>query len=171
MDPPITPLVVFIAHESTATGSQIVAEEWLLSSLKYVAEEHEENYSTIGWQAPIFLPFVHGANDPWVPGARHTKFMMTDVVARVKSLQSPVMLVVSGWSGITTCPLMWHKIFSWSSDAGIPVQVRIYAENPRRFFGMNPQQVRQVLRGDTAPGEEVALEGSTELFIRNFKRL
>lgn len=85
-------------------------------------------FLTVRWQDPVFFPFVHGANEPWCPGARQTIFMMTDVVARAKSLGLPIMLAVSGWSDITTCPLMWNKIFGWFTDANIPVQARVYAD-------------------------------------------
>lgn len=40
MESPVTPLVVFMARESTAPGSRIEVEEWLMSSLKHVPEEH-----------------------------------------------------------------------------------------------------------------------------------
>lgn len=49
------------------------------------------------------------------------------------------------------------------------VKIRVFADKPRRFFNVNPQQVRGVLRGDITPGEDgVELEDSTKQYIDNF---
>lgn len=66
---------------------------------------------------------------------------------------------------------MWDKIFGWFEDADVPVQVRVYADDPRPFFDVNPYQVRGVLRGDVTPGDSIKLDDSTEKFICNLKRL
>ncbi|KAJ6138214.1 hypothetical protein N7471_004700 [Penicillium samsonianum] len=165
----ISPLVVFVARESAATGStRAEFTEWLLESLQYVSSQHAASYDTIGWQLPKFFAFIHGANEPWCPRARHTTWML-DLVTEAKSLDCPVIIVLSGWSGLTTCPLVFDKIFGWFEDAGVPVKVRVFADRPRRFFDVNPQQVRGVLRGDITPSEDgVELEDSTPLYIDNF---
>ncbi|KAJ5514326.1 hypothetical protein N7463_003878 [Penicillium fimorum] len=131
MASPISPLVVFIARESAATGcSRSEFKEWLLDSLQYVADQHTKSYNTVGWQLPKFFPFIHGGNEPWCPRATHTAYMLS-VVAEAKTLGCPLILVLSGWSGLATCPLMHDKIFNWFEDAGMPVKVRVFADMPR----------------------------------------
>ncbi|KAJ5384766.1 hypothetical protein N7517_002677 [Penicillium concentricum] len=111
-----------------------------------------ETISADIWQQGKFFAFIHGPNEAWCPRARHTMYMM-DLVAEATSLSCPVLLIISGWSGLTNCPLMCGKIFGWFGDAGAPVMVRVYADTPRRFFDVDPQQVKAVLRGDITPGE------------------
>lgn len=69
---------------------------------------------------------------------------MLSLMEEAKSLGCEVILVLSGWSGLPTCPLVYDKIFGWFVDAGIPIKVGIYVDRLRRFFDTNPAQVRGV---------------------------
>jgi hypothetical protein len=63
---------------------------------------------------------------------------MLDVVAEAKALNCQVILVQAGWSGLTTCPLVYDKIFRWFEEAEVVVYVRVFSDEPRRFFDVNP---------------------------------
>ena len=110
MATPITPLVVYVARESSAAGSRAEFIEWLHESQEYVESQHNTMYDTIEWQPPRFFAFIHGGNEPWFPRANHKAYMV-NLVAEATTIGCPVILVLSGWSGLTTCPLVWDKIF------------------------------------------------------------
>jgi hypothetical protein len=98
------------------------------------------------------------------------KFIEEDVIADAQRTQSPVILIISGWNGLTTNFLTFDRIFARFEAAGVDVRLRIYAETPRQWFDVNPQQVRAVHDSTINLDEEnhVELEDSTELFIEKF---
>jgi hypothetical protein len=94
---------------------------------------------------------------------------MMNVVAEVKNVNSHVILVQAGWSGLTTCPLVYDKIFRRFEEAEVTVQVHVFSGEPSQFFEVNPQQVRSVLLGNSTLDD--TLEGSIKLFIEHFYAL
>ncbi|KAJ5426363.1 hypothetical protein N7465_001433 [Penicillium sp. CMV-2018d] len=137
MATPVTPLVVYIARESSGAG-QRRAEifQFLLESLHYIQSQHNTTYDSDGWQPPMFFTYIYPANNIWVSQANHTLFMF-EVIAEAQQKGCSLILVLSGWAGLTTSPVMLDHILRWFDDAGVVVHIRVFAEVSRHFFDIN----------------------------------
>ncbi|OQD73245.1 hypothetical protein PENDEC_c016G02687 [Penicillium decumbens] len=148
------PLLVFVGRISILPEPLVNrALARLHESLEFVEREHHASH----------------ANDGWRPASTPMQFI-EEIIADAQCAQSPVILVISGWTGLTTNFLTFDKIFARFESAGVDVQLRIYAGNPRQWFDVNPQQVRAVHDRtiDLEEDDDVELDDSTELFIENF---
>lgn len=164
------PLLVFVGRISILPeplANRALAR--LHESLEFVEREHHASHDTRGCRPSRFLALMSGANDGWRPASTPMQFI-EEIIADTQCAQSPVILVISGWSGLTTNFLTFDRIFTRFESAGVDVQLRIYAGNPRQWFDVNPQQVRAVHDRtiDLEEDDDVELDDSTELFIENF---
>lgn len=86
---------------------------------------------------------------------------------------SDVLLVLSGWDGLTTNQSSFLDIFYdlRQPDKTPNVAIRVYGEDPNYtpgFFDMDPDQVCAVIRHEIDPTEDGAiLFGSTRRFLEN----
>lgn len=161
----IRPLLVFVARVGSVIGSVQGELDRLQESLDFLEEEHRVMSDTRGCREPHFFPFYHGANKPWRPDGRPMRFF-AELVAEAQRLQTPVTLVVSGWLGLTTNSFVFDDLVGMFEKAGVDFKLRIYADEPRRFYDVNPQQARTALRGEY--DRDVELEDSTWLFVEKF---
>ncbi|OQD67457.1 hypothetical protein PENPOL_c003G08804 [Penicillium polonicum] len=105
-------------------------------SLHYIQSQHNTTYDSDGWQPPMFFTYIYPANNIWVSQANHTLFMF-EVIAEAQQKGCPVILVVSGWAGLTKSPVMLDHILRWFDGAGVVVHIRVFAEVSRHFFDIN----------------------------------
>ncbi|KAJ5637016.1 hypothetical protein N7490_006895 [Penicillium lividum] len=117
--------------------------EELLESLYPVKKHHGILYpSPVDLDDPRnliihFFTFIHGANEPWGNSTTHAQYIAS-TVEDAKALSCSVVLVLAGWSGMTTCALVFDRIVGQFQGAEIPLHIRVYAGDPRQFYEVNP---------------------------------
>lgn len=67
---------------------------------------------------------------------------IVELIAEAQRLRAPVILILSGWNGLTTNYYVFDQLVSMFKDAGVRFKTRCYAENPREWFDVSPQQAR-----------------------------
>lgn len=163
-----TSILVFIARASGSSGPVINKIEKLRESLSFVEAKHAESHDIGECPPSQFYPFLHGANARWRPTGSTVKFF-EQVAGDAHRQGRPVRLIISGWNGLTTHEGSFKKLVELFKQNGVVLTLRIYAEDPRQWFDVNPYQVYDCFDGRVDLGDEgVEWDFSTDSFIRKF---
>ncbi|KAJ5715914.1 uncharacterized protein N7483_013095 [Penicillium malachiteum] len=139
--------VIFVARASTAPNVEEKIQ-WLLERLEFVQDEYRLGEACGEYaEDPQRFAFVHPSNRA-LPREGATIGFLRGILKNLKTHPPEILLVVSWWYGLTTNPFDFDYIFSaLCPGVRASVVLRIYAEDPRRFFEVNAGKVCELLRG------------------------
>jgi hypothetical protein len=168
------PIIVFVARASTADGPTLIKRDWLLRSLEPVKEFHEVMFPDQFNGCPVgSFVFILQSNSPFRPGGEVMKYF-TDLFSQAQQHDRDILLVVSGWDGLTTNQGAFQKLFKLRPE-NVSVCLRILSVDIDRweekipyprFYDVDPLQVCAVWAGDLDPEDpNVEFQWSTKLYL------
>lgn len=162
-------ILVFIARSSNPSRGVDQTIERLRRSLAFVEAKHAESHDIGECPPPQSYPFCHGANARWRPTGSTMRFF-EQLAGDAHRQGRPVRLIIAGWNGLTTHEGSFKTLAELFRQNGVALTLRIYAEDPRQWFDVNPYQVYDCFSGQFDLGDEgVEWDFSTKSFIRKFE--
>lgn len=144
---------------------------WLLESLKFVEQTYLSVYADRGCRSPLFHAFIAPSNHPLYPSGE-TSIFLKSLLSEGRRLNHEVVFVVSGWDGLTTNLLTFVHLFEECvRDPACKCRLRIFADEPRRFYDVNVVQAYGLFSGTIPLTDADSLDDSTGLFCDNFRKI
>jgi hypothetical protein len=89
-----------------------------------------------------------------------TKFGIYDspfdeTIAKVKATEGRLLVVMNGWDGLTTNVGSFNRLFNAHYSL---IAIRVFADDPRRFFHVNVAQVIDIFKGNIVIDPSLAPE-------------
>jgi hypothetical protein len=160
------PFIVFIAR-SSAYPSHLVKQEWLLESLHRVEQVHLQEYGSLDSRSVGFIPFVQSSNRQ-LPTDGEVLTKLSVVFQNARDAGCGVIMVISGWDGLTTHDMSMAKISEVAQ--GVDVTLRFYVEDLddgcRYFRDVKLRDAYGVLREDIEATDE---NPSLQAFAKYYK--
>ena len=152
-------LVLFVARASYEEESW---QDYLQESLAYTRASYVRHYGPLSEELP-FLIFAQSStrrfpSDP-VPRT------ITELLTRGRDTGRPVVLVINGWDGLSTNPIVLVNLFEpWMNE--VSITIRIFAGDPRKFFEVSVVHAIEAIRGDHEDDDEApVLPSDTKMFV------
>ncbi|OQE23333.1 hypothetical protein PENFLA_c011G10792 [Penicillium flavigenum] len=160
------PFIIFIARSSAAPSHQ-VKQEWLLEFVHWVEQVHLQEYGSLDSRSVGFIPFFQSSNRQ-LPTDGEVLTKLSAVFQNARDAGCGVIMVISGWDGLTTHDLSMPKI---SEEAeGVDVTLRYYVEDLddgcRYFRDVKLRDAYGVLREEIEATDE---NPSLQAFAKYYK--
>ncbi|KNG86305.1 hypothetical protein ANOM_005208 [Aspergillus nomiae NRRL 13137] len=157
-------LVLFVAR---ADCEEEGWQEFLNHSLSYTRAAYVNHYGPLSEELP-FLVFAQSSTRKFASDT--VPSTIAELLATGKETGLPVVIVMNGWDGLTTNPVVMFNLFGpWIND--VDISLRVFAGEPRTFFGVSVVHVIEALRGDHDDDEAPDLPYDTQLFLDKFHAL
>ncbi|OGM46862.1 hypothetical protein ABOM_005032 [Aspergillus bombycis] len=158
-------LVLFIAR---ADCEEEGWQEFLSQSLSYTRAAYVNHYGPLSEELP-FLVFAQSSNRQF--SSDTVPKTITELLTRGKESGLPVVIVMNGWDGLTTNPVVMINLFRpWLND--VAISIRVFAGDPRRFFEVSLVHAIEALLGEYEDDDEAPdLPYDTQLFLHKFRAL
>lgn len=159
-------IVVYIARASSPRHDTTATKAWLQVSLSAVCHDHDATF-----ELPIhdtqFLTFIHHSNVA-LPRNGLVIARIAEIYEQARNTTSDVLLVLSGWDGLTTNGASIIDLFHRMRPANTPrVMLRVYGRGLNGapgFHDADPDAVCAVLLGERNPS---TLQASDIVFLGN----
>ncbi|KAF7622042.1 hypothetical protein F9C07_1733479 [Aspergillus flavus] len=152
-------LALFVARASSEEEGW---QDYLRNSLLYTRNVYVRHYGPLSEELP-FLVFAQSSNRrfPSDPVPR----TITALLTRGRETGRPVVLVINGWDGLSTNPIVLVDLFeAWINE--VDITLRVFAGNPRRFFEVSVVHAIEAIRGDYEDDDEApVLPSDTKIFV------
>ena len=152
-------LALFVARASSEEEGW---QDYLRNSLLYTRNAYVRHYGPLSEELP-FLVFAQSSNRrfPSDPVPR----TITALLTRGRETGRPVVLVINGWDGLSTNPIVLVDLFeAWINE--VDITLRVFAGNPRRFFEVSVVHAIEAIRGDYEDDDEApVLPSDTKIFV------
>lgn len=159
-------LVYYIARLSASPPNREAKFAWLDESLQFVDQAYRVQYGGLESRPHQRHTFVHHSNRP-IPRFGSTMKFVQDLLDKAKEEKSRAVLVLAGWDGLVTNSTSFVRMFDRCTlDPDCKCLIRVFAENPRRFFDVNVVQACGLLDG-TLDWNAAGYDDSTKLFCHN----
>ncbi|KAB8263538.1 hypothetical protein BDV32DRAFT_146355 [Aspergillus pseudonomiae] len=159
-------LVLFVAR---ADCEEEGWQEFLNHSLSYTRAAYVNHYGPLSEELP-FLVFAQSSTRKFTSDT--VPSTITELLTRGKETGLPVVIVMNGWDSLTTNSVVMVNLFGpWISD--VAISLRVFADEPRRFFEVSVVHAIEALRGDHDDEDDEApdLPYDTQLFLDKFHAL
>ncbi|KJJ34599.1 hypothetical protein AFLA70_413g000771 [Aspergillus flavus AF70] len=152
-------LALFVARASSEEEGW---QDYLRNSLLYTRNAYVRHYGPLSEELP-FLVFAQSSNRrfPSDPVPR----TITALLTRGRETGRPVVMVINGWDGLSTNPIVLVDLFeAWINE--VDITLRVFAGNPRRFFEVSVVHAIEAIRGDYEDDDEApVLPSDTKIFV------
>lgn len=171
LNPPMGPFVIFVARSSKChNGTNIHGQKlWLRRTMFHVETAFNAMYGKISNRPSAYCAFVHESNDFLQPTNDGIQYL-SSFMQRAQEARCEVILVISGWCGLTTDEASFINLLKDFKD--IKVTLRVYAsfmpDLPRKFWQVDAHKVSEFFQGNITLEDDSETDHSA-LFAGKFQ--